>query len=77
MQQYPDKKAMQEALRLASSPAGQRLLELIKNTSGNTVETAREQAASGDFEQAKATLSQVLQSEEIKKLLREMGKKHE
>ncbi|MBO5078759.1 MAG: hypothetical protein J6B67_03635 [Oscillospiraceae bacterium] len=77
MQQYPDKKAMQEALRLANSPAGQKLLELLKNTGGSAVETAKTQAESGDFAQAKQTLSQVLASEEVKKLLREMGKSHE
>lgn len=77
MQQYPDKKAMQEALRLAGSPAGQKLLELIKSTGGSTVQTAKEQVASGNFEQAKQTLSQVLQSEEVKRILQEMGQNHE
>lgn len=77
MRQQPDNKTIQEALRLASSPAGQKLFSLLKQSSGETVDKAAKQAASGDFEQAKATLSQVLQSEEIQKLMREMGKGNE
>lgn len=73
MQQKPDKSTMQEALRLANSPAGQKLFALLKQNSSDAVNKAGQQAAKGDFDQAKNTLSQILQSEEIQKLLKEMG----
>lgn len=77
MQQQPDKNTMQEALRLANSPAGQKLFALLKQAGGDAVNKAGQQAAKGDFSQAKNTLSQLLQSEEIQKLLKEMGQKNE
>ena len=75
--QQPDQKTIQEALRLANSPAGQKLFALIKNSSSDTVEKAKQQAENGNLEQAKNTVSQLLQSEEIQKLLKEMGKHNE
>lgn len=77
MQQQPDQKTIQEAIRLANSPAGQKLLALLQSAGGETVDKARQQAENGDLTQAKATLSQVLQSEAVQKLLREMGKSNE
>lgn len=75
--QQPDKKTIQEALKLANSPAGQKLMALLQSNGGDTVDKVRQQAESGDLEQAKATLSQMLQSEAVQNLLREMGKGNE
>ena len=77
MQSQPDKKAIQEALRLANSPAGQQLINLLKSQSGETMDKARQQAQQGDLEQAKTTLSQVLQSPQVQQLLKEMEKRNE
>lgn len=76
MQQKPDNHMIQEALKLANSPAGQKLFALLKSTGGDAVDKAGKQAAAGDFGQAKNTLSQILQSEEVQKLLKEMGKEN-
>ena len=72
MDQKPDQITMQEALRLAKSPAGQQLLALLKATGGSSVDLARQQAAQGDMNQAKKTLSGLLASPEVQKLLKEM-----
>ncbi len=77
MQSQPDKKAIQEALRLANSPAGQQLLKVLNSQRGEIMEKARQQAQQGDLEQAKATLSQVLQSPQVQQLLKEMEKRNE
>lgn len=76
MQQKPDKDTLQEALRLANSPAGQKLFALLKSAGGDAVDKAGKHAAAGDFNQAKVTLSQILQSEDVQKLLKEMGQKN-
>lgn len=72
MDSKPDQLTIQEAMRLAKSPAGQKLLALLKSTGGNRVDQARQQAANGDMSQAKQTLSGLLASPEVQKLLKEM-----
>lgn len=72
MDNNPDPMTIQEAMRLAKSPAGQKLLALLKATGGNRVDQARQQAANGDMSQAKQTLSGLLASPEVQKLLKEM-----
>lgn len=65
--------SMQEALRLAKSPAGQQLIQLLKNANSTQVRKAMEQANAGDYSQAKESLSALLASEEAKKLLQQLG----
>lgn len=65
--------SMQEALRLAKSPAGQQLIEFLKNTDSTQVRKAMEQANAGDYSQAKQSLSALLESEEAKALLQQLG----
>lgn len=72
MDSKPDQLTIQEAMLLAKSPAGQKLLALLKSTGGNCVDQARQQAANGDMSQAKQTLSGLLASPEVQKLLKEM-----
>lgn len=62
-----------ELLRIARSPAGQKLLALLQQSGGSQLETAMEKAARGDFTQAKQELSVLLDSPEAKKLLGELG----
>lgn len=65
--------SMQDALRLAKSPAGQQLIELLKNADATTVQRAMDHANAGNYSQAKQSLSALLQSEEAKNLLRQLG----
>ncbi len=69
-----DSFSMEDAMRLASSPAGQQLIALLKSAGGSSVEQARQAAAKGDYETAKTNLSKLLQSEDVQRLLKEMEK---
>ena len=65
--------SIQDALRLAKSPAGQQLINLLKNADSSAVQKAMEQANAGDYSQARQSLSALLQSEDAKNLLRQLG----
>ena len=73
MQKNSQNFSMQEALRLANSDAGQRLLAILRNSDSASLHNAMDQAAAGNFENAQAALSDLLASEEVRRLLKEMG----
>lgn len=77
MQNKNENFSMQDALRLASTPAGQQLLQLLKSSGGDSIEQARKHAASGDYQQAKNSLSDIMKLPKIQQLLREMENSHE
>lgn len=64
---------IQDAMRLANSPEGQQLIALLKQSDDGTLQSAMEQAKKGDYSRAKEALTPLLASEEIQKLLRQMG----
>lgn len=64
---------MQEAMRLAKSPAGQQLLAMLQRSDTGEIQKAMDQAAAGDYAQAKQTMSSLLASPEIQKLLQQLG----
>lgn len=68
--------AMQEALRLAKTPAGQQLLQLLQQNNATQLQKAMSSAAAGDYAQAKQTLSALLDTPEAKKLLNQLGGNH-
>lgn len=65
--------SMQDVLRMVNSPAGQQLLALLRQSDPASLQKAMEQASSGDYSQAKQSLSPILASEEVKKLLQQLG----
>ena len=73
MQKNSQDFSMQEALRLANSPAGQQLLAMLRETDSARLEQAAAEASSGDYTKASQTLSSLLSSPEIQKLLKELG----
>ena len=73
MQKNSNNFSMQEALRLAKSPAGQQLLALLQQSDPEALKKAMEQASSGDYSQISQTLGPMLASEDVKKLLQQMG----
>ncbi len=73
MQQNDRKFDMQDAMRLASTPAGQQLIALLKQSDQGSLQAAMEQASKGDYTQAKEALMPLLASEEVQKLLRQLG----
>ena len=73
MQKNSQNFSMQEALRLANSPAGQQLLALLRETDSARLEQAAAEVSSGDYTKASKTLGSLLSSPEIQKLLKELG----
>ena len=65
---------MQEALRLAKSPAGQQLLAMLRQSDSGQLRQVMDQAGAGDYAKASQTLSQLLSSPEAQKLLSELGR---
>ncbi|MBQ7801563.1 MAG: hypothetical protein IJ375_04495 [Oscillospiraceae bacterium] len=74
MQENSNQNLMQEAMRLAGTPAGQQLLALLQKNGGAELKAAMDQAAAGDYEQAKKALSSLLADPEAKKLLDRLGR---
>ena len=60
-------------VRLAQSQPGRQLLMLLQQTGGQSLQSAMEQARSGNYDTAKETLSALLDTPEAKKLLQELG----
>lgn len=66
--------ALQNALRLAQSPAGQQLIRMLQKNGGSDLQAAVEKAAAGDYAQAKQVLSTLLESADIQKMLEQLGR---
>lgn len=73
MQQNDRNFSMQDAMRMAATPAGQQLIALLKQSDQTALNQAMEQAKKGDYSQIKETLSPLLASEEVRKLLQQLG----
>lgn len=69
-----DPQAMQEAMRVAGTPAGQQLMNLLQKKGGEELQQAMAKAAAGDYRQAKKTLSVLLDDPEVKKLMQQLGR---
>lgn len=66
--------AMQDAIRLAQSPAGQQLLAMLQRSNGPQLRQAMAKAAAGEYEQAKLALSSLMDTPEAKQLLEQLGR---
>ena len=75
MQKNSDNLSMEDALRLAKSPAGQQLLTLLQQYDPNAIKQAMQQASNGDYNKVKETLTPLLESQDIQSLLRQIGGK--
>lgn len=74
MERNSDHFDLQEAKRIAQSPAGQKLLELLRNADPKALSKASNQAGAGDLTGAMASLSALLSSDKAKELLRDLGR---
>lgn len=63
---------LNQLMKLAKSPAGQQLMQLLQQQGGKELETAVQKASSGNFGHAKKALSALLDSPEAKKLLKQL-----
>lgn len=73
MQKNFDNFSMQDAMRLVNSPAGKQLMALLQQTNPDALNKAKAQATAGDYSQIVQTLAPLLASEEVKKLLKQLG----
>lgn len=68
-----DQDMIREAMRLAKSPAGQQLIQLLQASNASQLQKAMDSAASGDYQTAKQSLSALLSTPEAQALLSRMG----
>lgn len=74
MQNNRNQFSMEDALKLASTPAGRELIALLQSAGGQDVEKAKQAAQKGDYTQAKNSLAEIMKSPKVQQLLREMEK---
>ena len=73
MQKNSGNFSMQEAMKLAQSPAGQQLLALLRDSDKAQLQTAADQAAAGNYEDVQKALAPLLRSPEVQALLKQLG----
>lgn len=73
MQKNFDNFSMQDVMQLVNSPTGQQLLALLQKTDSEALSKAKAQASTGDYSQLSKTLAPLLASEDVQKLLRQLG----
>ena len=64
--------SIQDAMKLAKSDAGKQLFALLQQRQSDTLNSAMKQAASGDYQQVKKTVSELTADPEIKALLEQL-----
>lgn len=60
-------------LRLARSPEGQQLIQLLQKNGPDALRSAAAQATAGDMNKAGQTLSPLLEDPQVKALLEKLG----
>ena len=70
----PGADSIQEAKRIAASPAGQELIRLLQQKGGQPLQQALTKAAKGDYTDAKNTLSALLNNPDAQNLLDRLGR---
>lgn len=65
--------SMEEARRLAQSDAGKKLYSALRQSHGEQLQSAMEQANAGNFSAVKETITQMMNTPEIQAFLRQMG----
>ena len=69
MQPLPD---ISMILKIAQSPAGQQLLKLLQKNGGSELSRIAAEAAAGNTDEAKQTISTLLSTPEAQKLLKQL-----
>ncbi len=73
MDQFSDKKSVEQAARLASTPAGQQLYQMLRQQQGHDLENAIAKANAGDYSQLQQTVSALMASPEAQALIKQLG----
>lgn len=71
MQNMPD---YAQLMRIASSPEGQKLIALLRNTDSTALSAAVISAQNGDLDAARSSLSKILNTPEARALLDQLGR---
>lgn len=74
MQSLPD---INELMKIAASPAGQKLLSMLQNSPEVDLTKLAQEASSGNMLAVKRQLSGILASEDAQRLLKQLDKSHE
>lgn len=73
MQKNSENFSVQDAMRLAGTPAGQELLNLLRRGDSSELQQAAQLASEGNYAQAQKLLSGFLRDPEVQRLLSKMG----
>ena len=73
MRKNSDDFSINDAMKLAQTPAGKQLFAQLQAQNAAALEQAMAQAANGDYEKVKLTMSALLKDPTIQALLRQMG----
>ena len=71
-----DRQAMENAMRIARSEAGQQLFKLLQQSDSRQLALAMQKASAGDYSGARDILQQLMQDPGAQKLLNGMGGNH-
>ncbi len=69
MEPIPDLAAL---MKIAQSPAGQKLLSMLQSSNGPQLQHIASTAAAGNLQEAKQTISSLLNSKEARELLKQL-----
>lgn len=61
--------SMEDIMKIAASPAGQRLLQLLQQNNSKQMQQAVQKAAQGDFTPAKQAISTLMEDPQVKEIL--------
>ena len=76
MEENSNNFSMQDMMRLAGTPAGQQLLNHLQKKNARQLQMAIAHAVSGNMDQAKALLTELINDPESQKLIRQLGGSH-
>ena len=65
---------MEEAMKIAATPAGQQLMQYLRQSGGSELKQALSSAAAGNYDQARQAINALLKDPEAKKLLEQLGR---
>ena len=68
--------SIKEAQRLAKTPEGQKLMELLQQSNHDQLQNAMAQAQTGNYKAAGDILQSLLSSPEAQQLIRQLGGRH-
>ena len=76
MEENSNNFSMQDMMRLAGAPAGQQLLNHLQKKNAKQLQMAIAHAVSGNMDQAKEILSQLITDPQAQKLFKQLGGSH-